>query len=101
MKCFRCDEQSPLFRVNAKGVPGVWACRAHRIERDRELEAIVGHLERYGLSPIAIDLGAVGGDQTARAVWRHCEACNGTGIDQPAGVYCLVCGGPGRYLVPE
>lgn len=51
MKCFRveCSKSAPkdtLFRVNHKGVPGIWACREHRIERDLELERIVDALER-------------------------------------------------------
>jgi hypothetical protein len=44
MKCFKCEKAAPLFtlyRVNAKGRPGIWACQQHRIERDSELDAIV------------------------------------------------------------
>lgn len=44
MKCFRCPKAAPefdLFRVNAKGVPAVWACGEHRLERDAELDRIV------------------------------------------------------------
>lgn len=50
MKCFRqdCSKAAPmdtLFRVNAKGRPGIWACAAHRLEKDVELDAIVKALE--------------------------------------------------------
>jgi hypothetical protein len=44
MKCFKCEKAAPVFtlyRVNAKGVPGIWACEQHRLERDSELDAIV------------------------------------------------------------
>jgi len=29
MKCYKCQVTSPLFRTNEKGVPAVWACKAH------------------------------------------------------------------------
>jgi hypothetical protein len=41
-----------LQRINAKGVPGIWACRAHvsqtDAKRDPELEAIVDLLTGKG-----------------------------------------------------
>ncbi len=46
-KCFKCDSDSPLFRENEKGVPGVWACKEHRTrEVDDELDEIVDLLEQ-------------------------------------------------------
>lgn len=50
MKCFKtgCDKAAPqdtLYRVNAKGRPGIWACKVHRLETDSELDAIVAALE--------------------------------------------------------
>lgn len=62
MKCFRteCTAAAPyatLYSVNAKGRPGVWACNAHRLERDSELDAIVE---------------AVGS--------KRCEACRAVGM---------------------
>ena len=39
-----------LFRINATGKPGLWACRKHRGQTDApvdpELDALVGHIER-------------------------------------------------------
>lgn len=29
MKCYLCSTTTPLFRVNEKGVKGVWACKKH------------------------------------------------------------------------
>ena len=49
MKCFRCNAQAPhatLYRVNAKGRPGIWACFDHQVEKNSELEAIVAELEK-------------------------------------------------------
>jgi hypothetical protein len=48
IKCFRCDRTAPdhtLYRVNAKGVDAIWACRSHRIERDSELDAIIAYIQ--------------------------------------------------------
>lgn len=52
MKCFACDRRGPehsLFRVNAKGQPGIWACWEHKRNADAmpdpELERIVRELE--------------------------------------------------------
>lgn len=50
MNCFKpnCPKAAPkdtLFRVNAKGVPGIWACASHRLEPDTALDAIVECLE--------------------------------------------------------
>lgn len=49
MKCFHvgCHRSAPqytLFRVNQKGVPGIWACEEHRIETDRELDEIINEI---------------------------------------------------------
>jgi hypothetical protein len=49
MKCFKCDARAPyatLYRVNAKGQPGIWACFKHRIEPDRELDAIIDAIKQ-------------------------------------------------------
>lgn len=58
MKCFRpdCPAAAPhdtLFRVNAKGRPGIWACNAHRLERDAELDAIVEAIQTGNIPPDA------------------------------------------------
>jgi len=54
-KCFHpmCDKKFPrdsLFRVNAKGQPGIWACLHHIKNTDKSpdplLETIVQILER-------------------------------------------------------
>jgi len=50
MKCFRkdCNKAAPLFtlyRVNQKGIPGVWSCKEHRLEKDSELDAIIESLK--------------------------------------------------------
>lgn len=50
MKCFQptCARSAPrdtLFRVNAKGGPGVWACAEHRLERDSQLDAVVAEVQ--------------------------------------------------------
>lgn len=63
MKCFRseCAKAAPrdtLFRVNAKGRPGIWACAAHRLERDPELDAIVKELEARRGPPPATQTGS-------------------------------------------
>jgi hypothetical protein len=53
MKCCKCEKAAPqftLYRVNAKGRPGIWACNEHRIEQDKELDAIVKALEMAGAS---------------------------------------------------
>lgn len=52
MKCFRpwcqrCAPYDTLYRVNAKGKPGIWACNEHRIEPDMELDVILEEIERY------------------------------------------------------
>ena len=49
MKCFRCERAAPeftLYRINAKGRPGIWACAEHRIETDTELDEIIAEIER-------------------------------------------------------
>jgi len=49
MKCFRCTRAAPqhtLYRVNQKGVLGIWACAEHRLEPDSELDAIVAAVEK-------------------------------------------------------
>lgn len=49
MKCFKCDASAPtvtLYRVNAKGRPAVWACNAHRIEPDMDLDVTIAEIER-------------------------------------------------------
>jgi len=74
MNCHKrgCDKRAPentLYRVNAKGRPGVWACHEHRLEPDAELDGIVA---------------AVQG--------KRCDACRATGL-----VHCSDpenCGGP-------
>lgn len=55
MKCFHpmCtvtpQTGGTLFRINAKGQPGLWACREHRANtdapKDRELDRIVDAIE--------------------------------------------------------
>lgn len=52
-KCFRsdCQRSAPhhtLYRVNAKGVPGIWACNDHRIEPDTELDGAIAEIEQLG-----------------------------------------------------
>lgn len=49
MKCFRCDKSAPahtLYRVNAKGRPGIWACKDHRLEPDMDLDVAIDEIER-------------------------------------------------------
>lgn len=57
MKCFfpGCSigagrESGALFRINAKGVPGIWACHKHRqntdAPRNPELDKFVLMIER-------------------------------------------------------
>jgi hypothetical protein len=49
VKCFHCEKAAPqhtLYRVNAKGRPGIWACNEHRIEPDMELDVAVEEIER-------------------------------------------------------
>jgi hypothetical protein len=49
MKCFKCEISAPentLYRVNAKGRPPIWACNAHRIEPDMELDVTIAEIER-------------------------------------------------------
>ena len=49
MKCFECERAAPqftLYRINAKGRPGIWACAEHRIETDAELDEIIAEIER-------------------------------------------------------
>ena len=44
MKCLFCGKTSPphtLFRVNAKGQTGVWACRAHIRNTDATVDPMV------------------------------------------------------------
>lgn len=62
MKCFRTDcsrkaPQDDLFRVNAKGVPGIWACRDHRLEQDSELDDIVDEIKAGRIPPDAEVIG--------------------------------------------
>ena len=53
MKCFVCGKGPPngpsVFRVNAKGQPGVWACDEHRRHADKQADpktiAVVRELE--------------------------------------------------------
>lgn len=49
MKCFKCNASAPtatLYRVNAKGRPGIWACFAHRVEPDMDLDVTIAEIER-------------------------------------------------------
>lgn len=55
MKCFHpdCTKAAPhdtLFRMNAKGVPGIWGCWQHKHLTDKkpdpQLDAVVSELER-------------------------------------------------------
>ncbi len=57
MKCFHPDcpkaaPQNTLYRINAKGVPGIWACLDHKHLSDRkpdtEIEKIVAAVESAG-----------------------------------------------------
>lgn len=50
MNCYKqgCEKRGPqdtLYRVNAKGRPGIWACQAHRLEPDAELDGIIAAVE--------------------------------------------------------
>jgi hypothetical protein len=56
MNCHKkgCDKRAPqdtLYRVNAKGRPGIWACQAHRLEPDEELDGIVAAVQRKRCEP--------------------------------------------------
>lgn len=49
MKCFHpmCTVRAPqgtLFRVNAKGQPGIWACRIHIKNTDTSVDPEVARL---------------------------------------------------------
>jgi hypothetical protein len=48
MKCHVChktpSDGTNLYRQNAKGQPGVWACAAHSKPVDDELVRILAHL---------------------------------------------------------
>jgi len=74
MKCHikGCHKEAPqdtLYRVNAKGRPGIWACDKHRLEPDTELSTIVAAMQM-----------------------KRCEPCRATGM-----VHCSDpenCGGP-------
>jgi hypothetical protein len=51
MKCFHplCTVQTPqgtLFRVNEKGVPGIWACRIHIKQTDAKIAPEVDSVVR-------------------------------------------------------
>ena len=57
MKCIVCDKGPmngiTVYRLNKKGVPGVWACKEHVVNSDRqpldpELVEQVAVLERLG-----------------------------------------------------
>lgn len=44
MKCLFCDRAGPeytLFRINEKGVKGIWACREHLAQTDVAVDPIV------------------------------------------------------------
>ena len=48
-KCFhpQCDKKLPedsLFRINAKGQPGIWACIDHIKHSDKKIDPIVKQL---------------------------------------------------------
>lgn len=50
MKCHICHQGPPdgptIYRMNATGVPGIWACKAHATQPiDPELLAVVRDLE--------------------------------------------------------
>lgn len=50
MKCYKegCKAAAPyntLFRVNQKGITGVWSCAGHVLQHDRELERMVRAIE--------------------------------------------------------
>jgi hypothetical protein len=53
MKCVICKKGPmqgvSLYRINEKGKPGLWACRAHRSQTDApvdpELDEIVSRIE--------------------------------------------------------
>lgn len=57
MNCIFCHKGMAdgvsLFRINEKGVPGIWACREHRSLSDQKLDAevdeIVSLIERVTL----------------------------------------------------
>lgn len=50
MKCLFCQKGPQqgvsLFRVNAKGQPGVWACEAHIGQTDAKMDDVVQKLAR-------------------------------------------------------
>lgn len=52
MKCFHpmCNDRSALFRVNAKGEKGMWACSKHIKQTDakvdHQVKAIVDAMRR-------------------------------------------------------
>lgn len=52
MKCFQCDASmatgATLFRVNEKGVPGIWACTSHRLKVDPIVDALVSVIASAG-----------------------------------------------------
>ena len=55
MHCHMCNKSAPfvtLFRVNEKGVPGIWACYEHwpkdKRDADPELDRIVKVLQQKG-----------------------------------------------------
>lgn len=55
MKCLICKTDSrglPLYRINKKGVPGIWACEKHRVlfklDVDPELARLVKTIESGG-----------------------------------------------------
>jgi hypothetical protein len=45
MKCVVCQkgiaQGVPLLRINAKGVPGLWACHAHVNQTDASVDPVV------------------------------------------------------------
>lgn len=62
MHCFSpdCSRSAPehtLYRVNAKGRPGIWACAAHRLEKDKTLGVIVRAVEAGQVPPDAQVIG--------------------------------------------
>lgn len=79
MKCFFClrgmATGDSLFRINPKGVKGIWACREHRDQtdtpRDPVLDEIVGIIERKSQIPAE--------PPTEEPEVLVCETCEGGG----------------------
>lgn len=47
MKCFKCNhtlDDGPLFRQNAKGQTGIWACSEHDGVQDQQLGEVVADI---------------------------------------------------------